>query len=626
MRTKKILISTFSIIMALFAVDFYFQYSACDRDPASISNKKNIENFIHIEHLRIADFKTDHFFLISNTESSSQLVITNEISDQNINLNLELTCDQNFQFGQPTPSSKISDRDLAANEKKNSINKYRFNLKNQKGALFLLNTVTKNCKLVYQNESDQNQTSNMKIVAEAQAFPFLKNMITFQDNCTAVNSTDSFFQRQNLNQLSCARSADQFQTLETPESGFVAKTEMLLGYKLSSEFIQNQNPFAELDFSKAPKLKAIYLASLVYRADFYGNVMARLLQFHADRGTLVHLVTTGYMMLDKDKKLLRNLANSNGNFRLQEFKYFDPQSFSINPLRYVDNKYRDMHIKLLITLADDEKNNAVVFGGRNIHDGFLFKTKPDYSKQPALVQYGTEDDYVHWNDFEMKITSKTVAENTVAHLLKFLNRDTTTETVIPFTAAEKNPTTELNSENQIRHIISLPYNDQNALEKLYVSLIDSAESKIQISSPYLRPTDKILAALQRAAARHIDITVQTRVSLEGDTQAWLYEEVNKESINKLYQVAKIYEWKENSILHSKFILVDGKLAFIGSVNLSRRSFVQDVENGYLIQSPNVVAKMDVIFKSYLAKSKQITESEERKFFPSVLIGIFKDQF
>jgi cardiolipin synthase A/B len=625
MLTKKILISALSLIATFFAGALYFQFSTCTRDPAAISNKKTIENFIHIEHLRITDFKADHFFLISNTESSSQLVITNEIPDQNINLNLELTCDQNFQFGQPTPSSKISDRDLSGLEKKNSINKYRFQLKNQKGALFLLNTFTKNCTLIYQNDVDQNQTSNMKIIAEAQAFPFLKNLVTFQDNCSTATS-NSFFEKQNLNQLSCAHALDQFQTLETPESGFIAKTEMLLGYKLSSEFIQNQNPYAELDFSKAPKLKAIYLASLVYRADFYGNVMARLLKFHAERGTLVHLVTTGYMMLDKDKKLLRNLASSNGNFRLQEFKYFDPQAFSLNPLRYVDNKYRDMHIKLLITLAEDEKNNSVVFGGRNIHDGFLFKTKPDYSKQPELVQYGTEDDYVHWNDFEMKITSKTVAENTAAHLLKFLNRDTTTETVIPFTASEKNAAITQNSENQIRHIISLPYNDQNALEKLYVSLIDSAESKIQISSPYLRPTDQILAALQRAAERHIDITIQTRVSLQGDTQAWLYEEVNKESINKLYQVAKIYEWKENSILHSKFILVDGKLAFIGSVNLSRRSFVQDVENGYLIQSPDAVAKMDVIFKSYLEKSKQITQAESRKFFPSLLIGIFKDQF
>ena len=132
-------------------------------------------------------------------------------------------------------------------------------------------------------------------------------------------------------------------------------------------------------------------------------------------------------------------------------------------------------------------------------------------------------------------------------------------------------------------------------------MIDSAKKSIKLSSPYLRPTPKIMEALKRAAKRGVAITIQTRVELQGDTQAWLYEEVNKESINALYKVAKIYKWKENSILHSKFLLIDGEAAMIGSVNLSRRSFVQDVENGFVIQSEPVVHKMETIFDSYVEK-------------------------
>jgi phosphatidylserine/phosphatidylglycerophosphate/cardiolipin synthase-like enzyme len=285
-----------------------------------------------------------------------------------------------------------------------------------------------------------------------------------------------------------------------------------------------------------------------------------------------------------------------------------------------------MHIKLLITLSDDEDKNAVVFGGRNIHDGFLFKDKPDYGKYPTLVQYGKEDDFVHWNDFEMKITSSKLAKKTAAHLLKFLNRDSLTQNMLNMNDQGTQNELDESSHNLFRHFISLPYKDDNALEKLYVSLIDSATKSILISSPYLRPTDKILHALERAAQRKIDITIQTRVELIGDTDAWLYEEVNKESINKLYQQMKIYQWKENSILHSKFILVDGKTSFIGSVNLSRRSFIQDVENGFLINSEEVNKKMENIFYSYLAKSKQITEAEKRKFFPTLIIQILKNQF
>ena len=296
----------------------------------------------------------------------------------------------------------------------------------------------------------------------------------------------------------------------------------------------------------------------------------------------------------------------------------------IRDSRYIDSRFRDMHIKLLITIADDPSHNAIVAGGRNIHDGFLFKTKPDMSKYPELVQYGKDEDFVHWNDFEMKITSKDMAFVTAAHLLKFWNRDTMTQTLEDYYAPGTNVSER--GPHQFRHFISLPYSDNHALEDVYVSLIDNARKSIRISSPYLRPTSRIMDALKRAADRKLDIIIQTRVSLEGDTQAWLYEEVNKESINALYDKVKIYEWKQNSILHSKFILVDGEIAFVGSVNLSRLSFVQDVENGFLIKDKTFVARMEAIFNTYISKSVQLTESQDRKVFPSILIKILQDQF
>jgi phosphatidylserine/phosphatidylglycerophosphate/cardiolipin synthase-like enzyme len=60
--------------------------------------------------------------------------------------------------------------------------------------------------------------------------------------------------------------------------------------------------------------------------------------------------------------------------------------------------------------------------------------------------------------------------------------------------------------------------------------------------------------------------------------------------------------------------------------LSRRSFIQDVENGFLINSEEINKKMENIFYSYLEKSKQITEAEKRKFFPTLIIQILKNQF
>ncbi|RYZ81979.1 MAG: phosphatidylserine/phosphatidylglycerophosphate/cardiolipin synthase family protein, partial [Proteobacteria bacterium] len=421
-------------------------------------------------------------------------------------------------------------------------------------------------------------------------------------------------------------------------------------------FISNQNPYAELDMSAAPRLRAVFVSTLVYCADFYGTVLARLLKFHADRGALVHVVTTEYMMLPKDRRLLHSLAAQSGNFRLQEFRYYDPDSLITKPLRYIDSKYRDMHIKMFVTLsAEREQDNRIILGGRNVHDGFLFTTKPDHAKYPSLVQYGTDDDFVHWNDFEMMVTSRELAALSFAHLMNFWNRDAYTQKVQPFaedtsTTANANATTDadkapangaslaspqlsatakfakVQSPAQMREFFSIPYNDGQTLEELYVSLIDRAKSKIELSTPYLRPTKMIMRALDRAALRNVDITIQTRISLAGDTQAWLYEEVNKESINRLVKKVKIYEWKENSILHSKFILIDGKVGFLGSVNLSRRSFIQDIENGWVIRDPKFVSEMSALFQTYLAKSVLVSEAQARKWFPSLLIQILQNQF
>jgi len=430
-------------------------------------------------------------------------------------------------------------------------------------------------------------------------------------------------------QLGCPHPIKKFEPLESPESGFDAKLEMLLGQKPPADFLKNGDPNAPLDFSKAPKLKAVYLSSLVFRADFYGTVMARLLKYQAEHGALVNVVTTDYMMLDKDRALLESLAAQNPNFRLDKFKYNNPNGLISKASNLVTDKFRDMHIKMFVTLSDEkESDNAVIFGGRNIHDGFLYKELPDHSRFPQLVQYGKgkDDDFVHWNDFEAKVTSKELAESTAAHLQRFISRDKETQKMVPFSSDKSCTPIATETEDTFQHFISVPYADDHALEKQYIKMIDSAKSSIKISSPYLRPPASIMAALERATKRGVDVQIQTRVELKGDTQAELYEEVNKESINALYKQAKIYEWKENSILHSKFMLIDNKKAMIGSVNLSRRSFIQDVENGYVINDPSVTKSMEKVFDSYVQKSARITKPLPRKLIPTLKIKLLENQF
>lgn len=469
----------------------------------------------------------------------------------------------------------------------------------------------------------------VQLIKDEVAFPRLKVFHRLVEDCrySAEGDTNVFLSN-NYPMMTCAHPAGEIEILSDSDLGLLAKMEALLGYRPSKDFITNNDPYAPLDFSRAPRLDAIFVSTLLYRHDFTGTVIGRLLKFHAERGTIVNIIGTGYMHEEKDKALLKELSQvRNGNVRVQEFKYIEASL--LGKLRLFTNYLRDMHVKMFVTLSHEQpENNILITGGRNIHDGFVFSEKPDFSKFPELDQ-APEGAWAYWNDLEIKVQSKELAESVYAHLLKLWNREVRGQVTQNASVA----TTKIDASGiltssapMMRHFLSLPYNDNHALETLYVEMIDKARSSIKLSSPYLRPTKAIMAAFERAIARKVDITIQTRINLAGDTQAWLYEETNKAAINSLFERVHLYEWTESSILHTKMILVDGKFAFFGSVNLSRRSFIQDVENGLVIHDETFVGRLTDTFEGYNQRSRKIEEKQKRKFWASVIVGITQNQF
>ncbi|MFN3454899.1 MAG: phospholipase D-like domain-containing protein [Pseudobdellovibrio sp.] len=474
----------------------------------------------------------------------------------------------------------------------------------------------------------------MSLINENVKFPFLRQLNLAKENCKYnedIHSSDvNILFTNSYKNMTCVESVEKIETLEKSESGFQEKVKALLGQNVSQSFIDKADPLADLDFSKAPKLKAIFVASLVYRSDFYGTMISRLLKYHADRGTIVYIITTGYMQSDEDHKRLTDLVRSNGNIRLQEYAYNAVEKGFKTIEGKIAELHRNMHIKMFVTLSDDQENNVVITGGRNIHDGFLFAKKPPYEKYNIISQYA-EENHVYWSDFEIKIVSQNLAKSVFTHLLTFWNRETTNQKVSFINQAKANlDVRTLIAQGQekpiMRHIISIPFNDNMALEQLYVDMIDRSRKSIKLSSPYLRPTDKISQALERAAQRGVDVVIQTRIDLKGDTQAWLYEEMNKTSINDLRDKVKIYEWTKPSILHSKFLLVDGSFGFVGSVNVSRRSFIHDIESGFLIYNQKFIQHMEDIFNQYVQQSRLITQDQKRKPIPSTVLKLVPNLF
>lgn len=509
-----------------------------------------------------------------------------------------------------------------------------YNSKSQGGVQYLLpSPQVENCTLSFRSVDNPQLIGAVRLTNIDRAFPVISSLNAYREECHLPRAQENkkiqqMFLTTKYKNHTCPSVVESIEPLEDPEEGFQAKVEALLGQKIPDHFLKNQDPFAPLDFRKAPKLDAIYVASLVFRNDFYGNVIARLLKYHADRGTLVQIEVSDILQSKKDQNLLYKISRENGNIRLKEYRYNSPKGV----IDELNEFHRDYHIKILATLSQQNPaHNVIITGGRNIHDGFLFKSKPDYSRWPEMTQYGIDESFVHWSDFEMRIQSQNFTRRIFSHLQTVWNQDAITQA---FDSINKDLEVTRSVDSNyftgplplIRHLVSIPFRDQMALEKYYVDMIDHAQFEIKLSSPYLRPTDAITAALDRAIKRGVDITIQTRIDLSGDTLDWLYTEMNKESINKFKDRVKLYEWTGNSILHSKFMLIDDELAFIGSVNISRRSFVHDIESGFLIYSRDYTQRMEKIFDNYTAVSHRVTEKQKRKLFPSILIKIFENEF
>jgi cardiolipin synthase len=480
----------------------------------------------------------------------------------------------------------------------------------------------KSCDFKFTSSLDPRLTKyGFKIVNEDKKMEVLKHITSTAQVCTTKKDPTKFFETAEFTSMSCASPYESIQMLPEPEDSLYARVKSLLGQDLPEDFIKNGNPYAPLDFSKAPKFDAILVSYLVFRADFYGTLMGRLLAYHADRGAIVRAIVSEVITLDKDEKMYERLMAKHPNIKFIQYKFDNKQKGGA----WISEFHRTNHVKLFIAYSkENPKDSMVIVGGKNIHDGFVFKTPVDVSKFPEIVNYVEGDEsWAYWRDFEMVIKGQSFIEDVVRHYMSFyhINKENLvmkiTNVPVQVEDAQAAP------KKTMRHYVSIPFKDEPNLNIFYARLIDSAKKSLLISSPYFRPVKEIADALERAVARGVDVSIITRLDLEGDTADFILGAVNKDGVNQFYKKVKVYEYIEPKvILHSKLVMVDDEISFISSVNLNKRSFYHDLENGVVVNDPSFTKTMSKLYSDYLKISKQLTEEQKIVFWKRWIIKIF----
>ncbi len=140
-----------------------------------------------------------------------------------------------------------------------------------------------------------------------------------------------------------------------------------------------------------------------------------------------------------------------------------------------------------------------------------------------------------------------------------------------------------------------PFISQNAGESTFINMIENAKETVYICTPYLIPTENLKSSIIRAGYRGIDV----RLLVPGiPDKAAVYKLAVSYFKEFIKAGVKIYTYNEG-FNHQKSIVVDGKVAFVGTINLDYRSLIHHFECGAIfMDSPAVKAVYDDLVDCY----------------------------
>ena len=168
-------------------------------------------------------------------------------------------------------------------------------------------------------------------------------------------------------------------------------------------------------------------------------------------------------------------------------------------------------------------------------------------------------------------------------------------------------------------IESGPDFENGLIKDVYLKMIAKAKKSIKIVTPYLIIEPEIMSVLKIAAKSGVNIEFllpgkHDYFTVGYATQSY-YEQLLLIGIN-------IYEYKD-TFVHSKILVIDDKVASVGSVNLDPRSFHLNFEVTSIFEN-DAVKDLVKSFNDDLKKSDSITLKEWQK--RGILIRIIQGWF
>ena len=326
----------------------------------------------------------------------------------------------------------------------------------------------------------------------------------------------------------------------------------------------------------------INMETYILDDDEVGQRFAQALMAKQAEGVQVNLLRDSAGTFGTPKAFFTQLVAS--GIRVHEFN-------PINPLAARESwqwNQRD-HRKLLIV-----DGRTAFLGGINIssvYSGGSFKR----GSQGAPKSAGAANPA--WRDTDLRLQGPVVAE-----LQKLFIEAWEKQKGPPLASKNYFPPLQAVGRQVVRAIGSAPDEPFSLIYATLLSAIGSAETSVRITNAYFVPDPQLLAALEAAAQRGVDVSL----ILPGQTDSWLTFHAGRRNYERLLRAGvKLYE-RRGVILHSKTALIDGVWATVGSTNLDWRSFLHNHELNAVVLGAEFGGQVQAMFERDLAASNPVT--------------------
>lgn len=355
----------------------------------------------------------------------------------------------------------------------------------------------------------------------------------------------------------------------------VSQAGNLSSYESSTFFSDGDKFFKSLKKDISDAKENIFMEFFIFKNDALGDEFFQLIMEKAKAGVKVKLLLDGtnYLSYFKVRKL------RDAGIKLEFF--FPLHPFSGLNLKVSHRNHRK------ITIID---GMIGYIGGFNIGNEYIGKGSLGKWRDTAIRVKGEivhefeKEFFISWN-FVLNSHKKKPVNYSLKHLK------------IPM------------EKKYIAQLVSSGPNFQlRTARDNFLKMITGAQEYIYIETPYFIPDDTVLSALKIAATSGVKIKII--VPNVGD-HPFVYW-INQAFMGELLEYGiKFYRYTDGFV-HSKFLMVDDRIATLGSANFDYRSFYENFEININIYSESEVIKLKKIFASDLKKSILVTNEEYGK--------------